>query len=100
MSNAILSYALWAFLPNIVTGWLQSIYYGITVRAGDPKPQPGTPRYLKHRQRIHITVIIAYLFYTLYEADHWVQQQGDFYQALGVTPNVDERAIKSRFRRL
>lgn len=100
MSTTILSYAGWAFLPNLVTGWLQSIYYGITVRAGDPKPQPGTPRYMKHKRRIHMIVIISYLCYTLYEADYWVQQQGDFYQALGVTSDVDEKAIKSRFRRL
>lgn len=45
-------------------------------------------------------VVIAYLLYTLFEADYWVRQDGDFYQALGVTPDVDERAIKSRFRRL
>lgn len=47
-----------------------------------------------------MTVIIVYLLYTLFEADYWVQQQGDFYQALGVTPDVDEKAIKSKFRRL
>ncbi len=100
MSAAILSYAGWAFLPNLVTGWLQSIYYGITIRAGDPKPQPGTPSYQKHRRRIHMTVVIAYLLYTLFEADYTIRQNQDFYQLLGVAPDVGEKAVKSRFRRL
>ena len=85
---------------QLATGWLQTLYYGITIRAGDPKPQPGTPRYQKHRRRIHITVILAYLLYTLYEADYQMRRQGDFYQALGVAHDVDDRGIKSRFRRL
>lgn len=99
-SSAVLSYAGWAFLPNLVTGWLQSIYYGITIRAGDPKPQPGTPRYIKHRRRIHMTVIIVYLLYTFYEADYIMRQSGDFYQDLGLAPGAEEKQIKSRFRRL
>ena len=45
-------------------------------------------------------VILAYLLYTLYEADYWVRQKGDFYQDLGVPPDAGEKAIKSRFRRL
>ena len=45
-------------------------------------------------------VIIAYLFYTLYEADYWVRQKGDFYQDLGLSPEAGEKAVKSRFRRL
>ena len=76
------------------------MYYGITVRAGDPKPQPGSPRYIKHRRRIHTAVIVAYLLYTIFEADYWIRQAGDFYQHLGVSPGVDEKIIKSKFRRL
>lgn len=87
-------------VPKLVTGWVQTLYYGITIRAGDPKPRPGTPHYIKHRRRIHITVVVLYLLYTLYEADHWVQQKSDFYHDLGLTPGVGEKQIKSRFRRL
>ncbi|KAL8697624.1 MAG: hypothetical protein Q9224_002219 [Gallowayella concinna] len=100
MSSSILSYAGWTFLPNLVTGWIQSIYYGITIRAGDPKPQPGTPRYTKHRRRIHIAVIAIYLLYTIYEADYWLRQEGSFYQDLDLPVDVDEKKIKARFRRL
>lgn len=84
----------------MVTGWVQTIYYGITIRAGDPKPQPGSAQYIKHRRRIHILVISAYLLYTIYEADWDIRRQGDFYQDLGLTPDVEEREIKSKFRRL
>ncbi|KZF24311.1 hypothetical protein L228DRAFT_94160 [Xylona heveae TC161] len=99
MSN-LLSYAGWTFLPNLVTGWLQSLYYGITVRAGDPRPAPGSPRYMKHRRRIYILVILAYLLYTIIEADWELRRAGDFYQDLGLPYNVEEKTIKSRFRRL
>jgi hypothetical protein len=86
--------------PQLVTGWLQSVYYGITIRAGDPKPQPGTPRYLTHRRRIHILVVSAYLLYTIYEADYEIRRSGDFYQDLSIPFSATDREIKSRFRRL
>ena len=47
-----------------------------------------------------MTVIILYLLYTLYEADYILRQSGDFYQNLGLAPGVEEKQIKSRFRRL
>ncbi|KAL8713308.1 MAG: hypothetical protein Q9220_002507 [cf. Caloplaca sp. 1 TL-2023] len=100
MSNNLLSYVGWTFLPNLVTGWIQSLYYGITIRAGDPKPQSGTPRHNKHRRRIHIAVIVIYLLYTLYEADYWVRLEGDFYRDLDLSIDADEKKIKARFRRL
>lgn len=85
---------------QLVTGWVQSIYYGVTIRAGDPKPAPGTHRYNQHRQRIQILVVTLYLLYTIYEADHDLQRDSTFYRDLGVTPWASERDIKSRFRRL
>lgn len=47
-----------------------------------------------------MTVILAYLLYTLYEADYIIRQSGDFYKDLGLWPGAEEKAIKSRFRRL
>ncbi|KAK0635359.1 hypothetical protein B0T17DRAFT_39094 [Bombardia bombarda] len=98
--SGILSLLGWSFLPNLVTGWVQSIYYSITIRAGDPKPQPGTPRFAEHRRRIHILVVAIYLLYTIYEADYDLQRDGSFYADLGVPLDATEREIKSRFRRL
>jgi len=47
-----------------------------------------------------MTVILAYLLYTLYEADYLLRRSGDFYNDLGLSPGAEEKAIKSRFRRL
>ncbi|EON99285.1 hypothetical protein UCRPA7_5163 [Phaeoacremonium minimum UCRPA7] len=80
--------------------WAQTIYYGISIRAGDPRPQPGTPRWAEHRRRIHILVVSLYLLYTIYEADWELRRAGDFYSALGVSPSASDRDIKTRFRRL
>ncbi|WPH04821.1 Hypothetical protein R9X50_00771800 [Acrodontium crateriforme] len=98
--SQLLSLAGWYFLPNLVTGYVQQILYAVFIRAGDPKPAPGSPRYIKDRKRVHMLVILAYLCYTIYEADYAIQQAGDFYGILGVPTNVDERALQSRFRRL
>ncbi|TKW51307.1 hypothetical protein CTA1_2374 [Colletotrichum tanaceti] len=99
MSN-VLSLIGWAFLPNLITGWVQSIYYGIVIRAGDPKPQPGSAKWVTHRRRIHILVVSFYLAYTLLEADRVLRVQGTFYTDLDVAVNAPVRIIKSRFRRL
>ncbi|KAI0143991.1 hypothetical protein F4776DRAFT_450111 [Hypoxylon sp. NC0597] len=98
--NNILSLLGWSFLPNLVTGWVQSIYYGLTIRAGDRKPAPGTPRYAEHRRRIHILVVSLYLLYTIYEADYELRRASSYYADLGVPFSATERDIKSRFRRL
>ncbi|TKA33329.1 hypothetical protein B0A50_00882 [Salinomyces thailandicus] len=100
MANDLLSMAGWYFLPNLVTGYLQTALYAIFMRAGDPKPAPGSPRHTRDRRRILICVILAYLLYTIYEADYQLQRQGNFYSLLGVQQDVDERALQSRFRRL
>ncbi|OBU00569.1 hypothetical protein VE01_01184 [Pseudogymnoascus verrucosus] len=100
MSSQLLSLAGWAFLPNLATNALQSVWYGITIRAGDPKPQPSTPLHNTHRRRIHIAVITTYLLYTIYEAHHTIRQSSDYYQDLGLPHSASDREIKSRFRRL
>lgn len=112
----MLSMVGWSFLPNVcilspqlstlahtvqlVTGWVQNAYYGIMIRAGDPKPHPGSPKYIMHRRRIHIIVVSAYLLYTIYEADWEIRRASDFYQDLGLPYSSTDRDIKSRFRRL
>jgi len=84
----------------MVTGYLQSFLYTILIRAGDPKPQPGSPRHVRDKKRIHVLVITAYLLYTVYEADYQLRRAGDFYQILGVSQDATEKAINSKFRRL
>ncbi|KAH0498223.1 hypothetical protein TgHK011_005489 [Trichoderma gracile] len=98
--SQFLSIIGWSFLPNIATSWIQTIYYGLTIRAGDHRPQPGSPRFNHHRRNIHILVIALYLAYTIYEADYDLRRQGSFYTDLGVPFSASDRDIKSRFRRL
>ena len=83
-----------------MTGYLQTALYSIFIRAGEPKPTPGTPRFIQDRKRIFAFVILAYLFYTVYEADYQLRKTGDFYQLLGVSHHASERELQSRFRRL
>ncbi|KAI9368279.1 hypothetical protein BJX61DRAFT_230823 [Aspergillus egyptiacus] len=90
----------WYTLPKYATNIALYIYYGITIRAGDNKPQPGSPRYVRDRLRIYNVIVTTYLLYTLYEVFQQIQREGDFYHVLGVSPLSDDRAIKTRFRRL
>ncbi|KAL4792738.1 hypothetical protein BDV19DRAFT_391864 [Aspergillus venezuelensis] len=97
---SILSLIGWYTLPKYATNTLQYVYYGITIRAGEPKPQPGSPRYNRDRRRIFIFVVTAYLLYNLFEVYQKIRIEGSFYNVLSVSPLADERAIKARFRRL
>ncbi|CAK3751973.1 membrane associated chaperone like [Lecanosticta acicola] len=100
MSSALLSIAGWYFLPNLVTGYAQTALYSIFIRAGDPKPAPGSPRFVRDRRVVQIAVIVLYLLYTIYEADYQLLKESDFYTTLGVPCDVGEKALQSKFRRL
>jgi len=101
MSNALLPFIGWAFLPNVrALPKLSNNRLG-SIQANIPQLVTGwIQRYVKHRRRILVSVIIAYLLYTIYEADYQLRRQGDFYQSLGVPHDVEDRGIKSKFRRL
>ncbi len=81
-------------------GWIQSILYSIFIRAGDPKPQPGSLRFVKHRRQILIAIYAAYFAFTIYEVDFNLQRSSNAYADLGVPVNVDETGLNSRFRKL
>ncbi|SPO06647.1 related to chaperone protein DNAJ [Cephalotrichum gorgonifer] len=98
--SGTLSLMGWWFLPNLVASWTQSIWYSLTIRAGDPKPVPGTPRHATHRRRIQVLVISLYLLYTLYEAAYDLRLAGNYYSDLSLPLSASDREIKSRFRRL
>ncbi|RKF79829.1 putative membrane associated chaperone [Golovinomyces cichoracearum] len=100
MNNQIFSLIGWRYLPDLVTGWIQGIYYSLITRAGEPKPLPGSSRYNRDRRRIYIATVSIYLIFTIYEADWEIRQEGDFYQDLRLAQTATDREIKSRFRRL
>lgn len=79
---------------------LQSLYYRVTYPAGRRHPQPGEPLYAYHHRRIRVLVLCLYLVYTVAQVLYDIKLAGDFYTALGVSPNSSEREVKSKFRRL
>ncbi|QIW97973.1 hypothetical protein AMS68_003491 [Peltaster fructicola] len=91
MSSQLLSLVGWYFYRGL---------YTVFIRAGDPRPAPGSARFVTDRRRIQIGVILVYLLYTIYEADYRIRQSGDFYSQLGVPLSASDKAVQSRFRRL
>ncbi|KAK7744504.1 hypothetical protein SLS53_003388 [Cytospora paraplurivora] len=99
--SGLLSLMGWTFLPDLATRFIQNTYYGLTIRAGSPRPQLGQPRFAEHYRRIYILVVCAYLLFTIYEADWELQRSGgNFYAVLGVAPDAGVREIKRRYRQL
>jgi hypothetical protein len=98
--NQLISLAGWYFLPDLITNYAQTTLYAIFIRAGDPKPTPGSARFTRDRRHVRMAVIVLYLLYTIYEADHGLSQAGDFYRVLDVPHDATEKAIQSKFRRL
>jgi curved DNA-binding protein CbpA len=86
--------------PPQGASWAQTLLYSIFIRAGEPKPSPGSPRYNKHRRQLLISIYIAYFAFLIYEVDFHVQRAGTAYTALGVPLDVDESGLASRFRKL
>lgn len=55
---------------------------------------------MNDRRKIQIVVIVAYLLFTIIEADYQLRGAGDYYSSLGVPLDVSDKALQSRFRRL
>lgn len=55
---------------------------------------------MRDRRFIYAFVVLAYLFYTIYEADWTIRRGGDLYSILGVPIDANDRTINSKFRRL
>jgi hypothetical protein len=93
-------FLVWQFLIPLAAGWTQTILYAIFIRAGDPKPSPGTPRFVRHRRQILMAVYLCYFAFTIYEVDFNLQKASHAYNDLGVPVDVDEGSLQSRFRKL
>ena len=93
-----LSFLGWTFLPSLATNWIQSIYYRIVYRAGDNIPRPGQRKYVLHRRRIYIFVVLAYLIYTIVEVIHSIPS--NYYNLLGVNQKFTPKELKSNLRKL
>jgi len=93
-------FLVWQFLIPLAAGWTQTVLYSIFIRAGDPKPQPGSPNFIKHRRYVLMAIYFAYFAFTIYEVDFNLQRSSNAYTELGVPLDVGEAGINSRFRRL
>ncbi|KAF2751513.1 hypothetical protein M011DRAFT_394886 [Sporormia fimetaria CBS 119925] len=91
---------IWQFLIPWAADWIQTILYAVFLRAGDPKPQPGTRAYREHNRQILIAVYVAYFAFNIYELDFDLQRHGSAYTDLGVPIDVDESSLASHFRKL
>lgn len=98
--DTLTPFLVWQFLIPLASGWTQSVLYAIFIRAGEPKPQPGSVRFAKDRRNILFVIYAAYMAFTIYEVDWNLQRSSNAYHVLGVPIDVDEGAINSRFRRL
>ncbi|CAI6339438.1 unnamed protein product [Periconia digitata] len=98
--DALAPFFIWQFLIPMAAGWMQSTLYAIFIRAGDPKPQPGSARYVRHRRRILMFIYLAYFTFTIYEVDFNLQRSSNAYNDLGVPVDVDAGELAKRFRKL
>jgi hypothetical protein len=92
--NFLLSLCGWTFVPDFATKHLLSIVYR-TVPVIAPS-QPGSARYQKHYAVAYGVVVISYLTYTLMQSS--AAMPHNFYEILGVRPDVDENGLKLAFR--
>ncbi|KAF9477885.1 hypothetical protein BDN70DRAFT_79649 [Pholiota conissans] len=94
--NFIFSLFGWTFIPDFATRHLLDfLYHKSPIRIFAPT-QPGSPQHRKHYAITFAFVIFSYLGYTLYESASAMPP--NFYQILGVAPDVDESGLKLAFR--
>ncbi|ORX93672.1 hypothetical protein BCR34DRAFT_235365 [Clohesyomyces aquaticus] len=98
--DSIGPFIVWQFIIPFVAGWAQTILYSIFIRAGDPKPPPGSPRFVRHRRQLLMTIYAAYFIFIIYEIDFNLQRASTAYHELGVPVDVTESGLQSRFRKL
>lgn len=94
--NFLFSIFGWTFIPDFATRHiLNFIYHKSPIRIFSPT-QPGSVQHRKHYAITFAFVIFSYLGYTLYESASAMPP--NFYQILGVSPDVDENGLKLAFR--
>ncbi|RKP27956.1 DnaJ domain-containing protein, partial [Syncephalis pseudoplumigaleata] len=91
---------LWAFVPGLVTGFLQRLYYSIAYPVDSrSRPTKGDAKYHRHYRYIYTAVVLGYLAYTIAETRH--QLPASHYAELNLTPSAfSSRDLKLNFKRL
>ena len=94
-SSILLSLFGWSFIPDFATRQLLNFVYKSPIRI-TTAPTPGSIQYRKHYAIAFAFVILTYLTYTVIQTAR--SMQPNFYQILGVSPDVDENGLKLAFR--
>ncbi|KIY46063.1 hypothetical protein FISHEDRAFT_21512, partial [Fistulina hepatica ATCC 64428] len=94
---ALLGLAGWSIIPDLATRKaLPAIHFFAFKYMGAQPPRQGTPQYQQHYRYTYAFVVLAYLLYNL--VNGMVSLPPNFYQLLGVAPNVDETALRYAFK--
>ncbi|KAG9285717.1 hypothetical protein G9A89_002284 [Geosiphon pyriformis] len=93
-----LSFLGWTFLPQLVTNWLQSLYYKLSYPVGANVPKPGQQKYSRHHSRIYAFVVLAYLAYTIIQVDQSIQP--NYYKLLDLGRDFTDKELKTNSRKL
>ncbi|KAF5357335.1 hypothetical protein D9758_005940 [Tetrapyrgos nigripes] len=95
--NTLFGFVGWSIIPDFATrhalNFIHKFYPNIF---GVSPPRPGTPAYRQHYRYTFAAVILGYLLYTLIEGSR--SMAPNFYEILGVPPDVDENGLKLAFR--
>ncbi|KAF9442048.1 DnaJ-domain-containing protein [Macrolepiota fuliginosa MF-IS2] len=96
--SALFGLVGWTVVPDLVTRQLLSFLHrtlATKLPAFSP-PVPGTPAYRKHYAYTFAFVVLGYLLYNMVQSARALPP--NFYEILGVAPNVDENGLKVAFR--
>lgn len=64
----VLNFFGWFVLPNLLTNFLQSLYYRIVTPLGENKPVRNSARHRRDRRRIYAFIIVSYLIFSVVDA--------------------------------
>ncbi|KAH8115275.1 hypothetical protein DFH11DRAFT_96980 [Phellopilus nigrolimitatus] len=95
-ASALLRLGGWSYLPDFATRKLLALYHHLLRSHGITVPQPGTPHWQKHYRVAFALSVLTFLSYNLVEAAR--DTPPNFFQILGVTPQVDDIALKTAYR--
>jgi len=92
--NLVLSLFGWTFIPDFATRHLLNFVHRYPRIIN--RPEVGSLQYRRQYAVAYTVVIISYLTYTLVESAR--SMPPNFYEILGVRPDVDENGLKLAFR--
>ncbi|ESK97228.1 membrane associated [Moniliophthora roreri MCA 2997] len=97
MSGILKNFIGWSIVPDFVTkNGLFMFHQYVFPRFGFKVPPTNSPTYREHYRYAYAIVVLGYLFYTLVDGARAMEY--NFYEILGVPPDVDENGLKIAFR--